>query len=61
MPVWSQDSLAVVKTQTVKYTEKDIYVDNEPIILKPKFETGFKQKYKSGEFQYEVKVAEKNV
>ena len=61
VPVWSQDSSAVVKTQTVKYTEKDIYVDNEPIILKPKFESGFKQKYKSGEFEYEVKVSEKNV
>lgn len=61
VPVWSQDSSAVIKTQNVKYTEKDIYVDNEPILLKPKFRTNFKQKYKSSEFQYEVKVSEKNI
>lgn len=60
VPVWSQDSLAVAKTQTVKYTEKDIYVDKEPILFKPKFTSNFKQKYKSSEFQYEVKVAEKS-
>lgn len=60
VPVWSQDSLTVVKTQTIKYTEKDIYVDNSVRVVKPKFEQGFKQKYKSIEFQYEVKVSEKN-
>ena len=59
VPIWSQDSSAVAKTQTVKFTEKDIYVDNEVILFKPKFETNFKQKYKSSDFQYEVKVAEK--
>ena len=61
VPVWSQDSSAVVKTHTIKYTEEDIYVDHEPVLVKPKFESGHKQKYKSGEFQYEVKVSEKNV
>lgn len=60
VPVWSQDSSVVVKTHNIKYTEEDIYVDNEPILVKPKFESGLKQKYKSGEFQYEVKVSEKN-
>ena len=60
VPVWSQDSLAIVKTHTVKYTEKDIYVDDVPILFKPKFQTHFKEKYKSSEFQYEVKVAEKS-
>ena len=59
VPIWSQDSLAVAKTQNVKFTEKDIYVDNEVVLFKPKFETNFKQKYKSSEFQYEVKIAEK--
>ena len=59
VPIWSQDSSAVAKTQTVKFTEKDIYVDNDIILFKPKFEPNFKQKYKSSEFQYEVKVAEK--
>jgi hypothetical protein len=60
VPVWSQDSLTVVETQTIKYTEEDIYVDDSVIALKPKFERGFKEKYKSSEFQYEVKVSEKS-
>ena len=59
--VWSQDSLVVPKKETVKYTEKDIVVDKNSIVSKPKFSTNFKQKYKSDEFQYEVKVAEKNI
>ena len=59
VPIWSQDSVAVVKTQTIKYTEKDIYIDNDTILFKPKFDKGFKEKYKSSEFQYEVKVSEK--
>ena len=61
VPVWSQDSSAVAKTQTVKYTEKDIAVDDSTLLLKPKFEPGFKQKYKSSEFQYEVKISEKGI
>ncbi len=61
MPIWSQDSSAVVKTDNFKFTEEDIYVDSEPILFKPKFENGFKQKYKSDEFQYEVKISEKNI
>lgn len=60
VPVWSQDNSAVVKKNTGKFTEEDIYVDHEPILFRPKFETNFKQKYKSDEFQYEVKVSEKN-
>lgn len=59
-PSWPQDSSAVAKTQAVKSTEKDISVDRETIALKPKFSPGFKQKYKSSEFQYEVKLAQKS-
>ncbi len=61
VPSWSQDSLDVAQTQTSKYSEKDIKVDTQPPSSKPKFETGFKQKYKSSEFQYEVKVSEKGI
>ncbi|MEO5777513.1 MAG: DUF4129 domain-containing protein [Flavobacterium sp.] len=61
VPLWPQDSSAVAKTQHIKYTEEDIYVDNDTLLFKPKFEAGFKQKYKSGEFQYEVKVSEKSI
>lgn len=59
-PAWPQDSLAMPKTETRKYTEKDIYVDDQAMTVKPKFESGFKEKYKGAEFQYEVKVSEKN-
>lgn len=61
VPVWSQDSSYVDQTQTQKFTEEDIYVDDHPLLTKPKFESNFKEKYKSGEFEYEVKVAEKNI
>jgi hypothetical protein len=59
-PVWSQDSLATAKTKTVKYTEKDIYVDHAPILSHRKFDPNFKEKYKSTEFRYEIKVSERN-
>jgi hypothetical protein len=60
VPVWSQDSLAISQNDTIKFTEKDIVVDQSFIVSKPKFSPNFKQKYKSSEFQYEVKIAEKS-
>lgn len=51
----------MVKTETVKYAEKDIIIDDSIILQKPKFESGFKEKYKSGDFEYEVKVGDKSV
>ena len=60
VPVWSQDTAAVVKTHTFQYTEDDIVIDHEPIVVKSKLNSSFKQKYKSAEFQYDVKVSEKN-
>lgn len=51
----------MVKTETVRYTEKDIIVDDSVISQKPKFESGFKERYKSSDFEYEVKVSEKSL
>lgn len=51
--------MAVAKT--VKYTERNIIVDDSIITRKPKFEPGFKEKYKSDDFKYEVKASEKNL
>lgn len=53
--------MGIAKTETVKFTEKDIIVDDSIITQKPKFEAGFKEKYKSSDFEYEVKVSEKNL
>lgn len=61
VPVWSQDSSAVAKIETVKYTEKDIIVDDSAIIQQAKFDSNFKKKYQSRDFEYEVKVSEKSV
>lgn len=61
VPAWSQDSSYVVQPQATKFNEDDIYVDTDTITSKPKFEPHFKEKYKSGDFEYEVKVAEKNI
>ncbi|MDI1316504.1 DUF4129 domain-containing protein [Flavobacterium sp.] len=59
VPIWSQDSSAVAKNETIKFTEKDIVVDQSDIISKPKLNPNFKQKYKATEFQYEVVIAQK--
>jgi hypothetical protein len=59
--IWSQDSLAIAKNDSIKYTEKDIQIDQNSIVVKPKFSSNFKEKYKSSEFQYEVKLAEKSL
>jgi len=61
VPSWSQDASAVAKTQHTKFTEKDIYVDQEPLTQKPKFSPGLKQRYNTSDFQYEVKVSDKSV
>lgn len=58
--VQAQDSLTIVKKNAIHYTEKDIKVDNDTI-SQLKFNPNFKDKYKSSEFQYEVKVAEKGI
>ena len=60
VPLWSQDSSAVAKKETIKFTEKDIVVDQSDIVSKPKLSPNFKQKYKATEFQYEVVVSEKS-
>jgi hypothetical protein len=52
--------LAVAKKTTVKYSEKDIIIDSSNIIP-IQFNPNFKEKYKSSEFQYEVKVEEKGL
>jgi len=59
--VWSQDTLAVAKKDSVVFTEKDIIVDTNSEVSQPKFETNFKEKYKSSEFQYEAKITEKSL
>lgn len=59
VPIWSQDSSAVAQKDTIKFTEKDIFVDQSDIVSKPKLSPNFKQKYKATEFQYEVTVSEK--
>lgn len=60
VPVWSQDTLAVPEKEIIKFTEKDIVTDQNPLVSKVKFRPNFKEKYQSGEFVYEVKVAEKS-
>lgn len=55
----ANDSLVVPKKPAIELTENDIKIDTSPIQLK-KFDSKFKEKYTSNEFQYEVKVKEKN-
>ena len=55
----ADDSLAIPKKPSVALTEKDIKVDTLQIQTK-KFDSEFKENYTSNEFQYEVKVQEKN-
>ncbi len=55
----ANDSLAIPKKPTIELTEKDIKVDTSQIQSK-KFDSEFKENYASNEFQYEVKVQEKN-
>jgi len=59
--VWSQDSTAVAKKENSIYNKKDIKVDQSIIISNPHFKTNFKEKYKTSDFQYEVKVDEKSL
>lgn len=60
VPIWSQDSSAVAQKETIKFTEKDIVIDQSDSVSKPKLSPTFKQKYKATEFQYEVTVSEKS-
>ncbi len=52
--------MAVAEKKAVHYTEKDIKVDNS-IVITPKLNPKFKEKYNDDVFQYEVKVAEKGL
>lgn len=58
--IHAQDSLTLVKQTTIQYTEKNIKVDNNAV-FDIKFNPNFKEKYKSSEFQYEVKITEKGI
>lgn len=59
--VWSQDTLSVPKKENSIYVEKDIKVDQNTRISKPHFKPNFKEKYKTSDFQYEVKIDEKSL
>lgn len=53
------DSLVVPKKTSTTFTEKDIKIDTSK--LQPNtFDSKFKEDYTSNEFQYEVKIKEKN-
>lgn len=54
----AQDSLVTTNNQTVHYSEKDIQIDNSDVIVR-KLPPNFKENYKSDDFQYETKIAEK--
>lgn len=56
--ICAQDSLVIANKDSIVYNPKDNKIDDTDIVLQ-KFESKFKTKYQSDEFQYEVKVAEK--
>jgi hypothetical protein len=56
----AQDSLAVANKDSIIYNPKNNKIDNSDITIQ-KFDSKFKTKYQSDEFQYEVKVAEKGI
>ncbi|MES2574135.1 MAG: DUF4129 domain-containing protein [Bacteroidota bacterium] len=59
----AQDSLVAAETpkaNSVKYTEKDIWVDSDTIEAKT-FSKNFKKKYTDSDFVYEQKAPEKNL
>lgn len=57
--VSAQDSLVATEKPKNTFTQQDIIVDDADI-EKFRFETNFKEKYKSDEFVYELKPKEKN-
>ncbi len=58
--VYSQnDSLVAVKNNAIHYTEKDILIDNDTVV-KANFESNFQKKYKTSDFDYEVKIPQKS-
>ncbi|MFM2213404.1 MAG: hypothetical protein RL427_667 [Bacteroidota bacterium] len=61
VPLWSQDTLTVVKKEQHHYTEKDIKTDRESVLTAPKFKTNLKSKYNGSDYQYEVKVSGKSL
>jgi hypothetical protein len=56
----AQDSLTIVNKDSIIYNPKNNKIDNSDIIIQ-KFDSKFKTKYQSSDFQYEVKVAEKGI
>ena len=55
----AQDSVAFIPPDKIRFTLKDIKIDSseiEPV----HFPAGFKQKYKSSAFEYDVKLRQKN-
>ncbi len=56
----AQNSIAVKKEISQKFTEKDIKIDTDSVATK-KFETNFKKKYKDKEFDYKEVVPEKSL
>lgn len=58
----AQDSIVTPdppKVESVKYTEKDIRIDSDPVTAKH-FEKNFKKNYNDSDFNYEYKKPEKN-
>ncbi len=53
------DSLALADKKTIHYTEKDILIDTDSL-SKATFNANFQAKYKTPDFDYEVKVPEKS-
>ncbi|MDI9258249.1 DUF4129 domain-containing protein [Flavobacterium sedimenticola] len=60
-PLWAQDSLATAEKKTVTYTENDIRIDQNSVVIPTKFPSDYKEKYKDSDFQYEVQLEEKSL
>ena len=54
----AQDSLDISNGGSAAFNKKGVLIDNSDVETH-KFNSNFKENYKSSEFQYEVKVAEK--
>jgi preprotein translocase subunit SecG len=55
----AQDSLSILKSKKIVFTEKDIKIDTDTITLKT-FPVNLKKKYSDNDFVYEFKTPEKN-
>lgn len=61
MPSWSQDSVAVVKTNAPHYTEKDLKIDDGDSLSPLRFKTNLKSKYNDSDYHYEVTLDDKSL